>query len=1589
MQTDQDLLGQLAASLPLEAYNALAPILQNLDQRVEAAAQAPAPAPPPPPPTALTVDALRTHPHYVLIHILLPSEHHQSGAPAFLREGERRQADWPLQVPLLFRGDAMSWYSSFLKKVSSLGKKVSWGDLKSELYSKFDSPLRVESLRSDARNVPYKGNLLRYIATFREIESQIPESDMTFGDRFAYFLAHLPAEYQRDLRRENPKNVEQMYFAARELHRLNTLYHTNPAGMSQPKKKGKFKPAHQLFPSFASSAGHAPTTSTTASTEPQPMDLDAMENASPKGPAQQQNMLRVRCFNCNRTGHYSRNCRAPRKPRQQALNAMEVDDEDDSTADSLFVIQEPESPNDTDDDDMPSLASDSEDDTDDDDMPSLASDSEDDTVFWEDSDSDILPLTPLPSDDEDDTCSTAANWGADTPLDERDAQVDGVSPFWQQLASPSADEAHAMEVDPPEAERPLYINVNMSDTSLLVLNLDDGADTNQDVPVYHVLIPTPNRFRSQFRCVSTIVDSGAASCYIIPTVVRDLQIETIPITRRTIRGAGITSTSAIARFRIKIGGIVRPIVAYVLDRDCLRYGLVLGQDWMRRHNAQPDWKTRSWYLTDPHTEQTTRLAMESPHRLIQDQPPPYVMPPPYTSSPELYSATSTEPLDCLPMDTPRPRRVPVREQLAQAVGTLGDKLRNLVKKRFPKLFGTKVRYDDIPTRRVMHTINTQGAQPVRAQGRPHSPPEHEEIKKFVDDALEDGLIEPSTSPWSAPIIFAKKKDGTNRLCVDYRRLNDVTVKNAYPLPRIDDTYQHFHGAKFFTTLDLKSGYWQIPVHPESREKTAFTTRFGHYQFRVMEFGLCNAPATFQSFMNELLRPFLDCCVIVYLDDIVIFSNDEHNHVLDVLNVLGALNEAGIVLNEKKCVFARSSILYLGHIISNEGIRPDPDKVNAIISWPTPDNITRVRGFLNLAGYYRRFIPAFARLASPLYDLLKGSPRKGAPIQWSASCEHAFETLKHKLTSSPVLGYPRPWHLFVIDTDASGDAIGGILHQSADRFDGGEEEGEARYRFKESKLHPIAYESRRMSPTEQRYSAQEREMLAIDYCLQKWRGYVEGSPVVVRTDHESLKYFLSQKHLGRRLARFADNIAHFDVRIIYRPGRNQLAADALSRRPGNPDVPDSETLGPLFAHPLEPEPVPIAHFETLEKWRQQLLDDPSSEPSRRGYALQDTHLWRKVSNESGDIMVRVPTSLEDARKLIHAVHDQIGHLGARAVLDALRVRAQVPRATDLVTDVVRRCDQCQFTRREAPVPQHLHPLPRVDAFDCWAFDWIGPLQKSVNGNQYILTALDHGSDLPHATAHAARSHTGALELLRALITQYGKPKALLTDNGEEFLSYPFQNYLHRLGIEHLRTSPYHPQTNGRLEKFNDNLTQTLAWLRARTNTSTGASPAFLAYGREARLPSEPTFDVLRRPPTDDEVATLQHARLERVRDLSRFRGEANMQALRRLEAAAEKREDTYRDRGIGIGSLVLRRSPEATKLHPRWDGPFIVHDLTDRNTYQLRTKNGYVLRTLYNAERLKPYNSSEAAPGLWYSSAELQRRDAKSRTENDLQARRII
>ena len=355
---------------------------------------------------------------------------------------------------------------------------------------------------------------------------------------------------------------------------------------------------------------------------------------------------------------------------------------------------------------------------------------------------------------------------------------------------------------------------------------------------------------------------------------------------------------------------------------------------------------------------------------------------------------------------------------------------------------------------VEHVIDTADSQPISQIPRRVPFALREEISRMVQEMLESEVIQESASPWASPVVIVRKKDGALRFCVDYRRLNAVTRKDTFPLPRIDDLLDQLKGKKIFTTLDAKRGYWQIRVQKSSQEKTAFVTFDGLYEFRVMPFGLCNAPATFQRLMQRALVGMSKFCS-VYIDDILVFSESVEEHIGHLCQVFRRLREVGLKLHPQKCFLGRPEVPYLGHVISAEGILPNPGKVLAVKEFPTPTN---VREFLGLASYYRRFVPDFAKQAGPLHTLT----RANVPFLWSESCVEAFSRLKELLTSPPVLAYPDFSKPFVLHTDASGKGLGAVLEQ--EQADG--------------KNHPIAYASRTLSKHEQRYGITELETLAV-------------------------------------------------------------------------------------------------------------------------------------------------------------------------------------------------------------------------------------------------------------------------------------------------------------------------------------------------------------------------------------------------------------------------------------------------------------------------------------------------------------------------------
>ena len=400
---------------------------------------------------------------------------------------------------------------------------------------------------------------------------------------------------------------------------------------------------------------------------------------------------------------------------------------------------------------------------------------------------------------------------------------------------------------------------------------------------------------------------------------------------------------------------------------------------------------------------------------------------------------------------------------------------------FKDVFPNELPHGLPPVRAVQHGIDiVQGSKPVSKPPYRMSASEAKEVEGQLADYLARGFIRPSTSPWASPILLVKKKDGTMRMCVDYRGLNALTIKNKYPLPRVDELFDQLQGKRYFSKVDLRSGFHQVRVSIDDILKTAFRTRFGHFEFLVMPFGLTNAPATFMTLMDSVLRPYLGKFVVVFLDDILIFSKTEEEHLEHLRLVFNELRTHALYAKQSKCEFFKNEIHYLGHTISFSGINMDTDKVDAILRWPHPTNVEELQIFLGMAGFYRKFIRDYAKIAVPMTDQLKA---QGKTFRWDDEQERSFTKLKVALASAPILAIVDPLKSFVVETDASDKAVGAVLLQEG---------------------RPIAFESKKLDKAQQNYSVYEKELYAIIHALRKWRHYLYGAEFEVLFDHESIK-----------------------------------------------------------------------------------------------------------------------------------------------------------------------------------------------------------------------------------------------------------------------------------------------------------------------------------------------------------------------------------------------------------------------------------------------------------------------------------------------------
>ncbi|CAF0913458.1 unnamed protein product [Didymodactylos carnosus] len=923
---------------------------------------------------------------------------------------------------------------------------------------------------------------------------------------------------------------------------------------------------------------------------------------------------------------------------------------------------------------------------------------------------------------------------------------------------------------------------------------------------------------------------------------------------------------------------------------------------------------------------------------------------------------------------------------------LDSKQKCLIKKlieSYPEVFRDKLGGTSLLKHHIQLEPNTK---PVNKPPYRIAPERRKIVDKELKDMLESGTISGSNSPYASPIVLAAKKDGSLRFCVDYRRLNAATVRDAYPIPRIDDTLDSLQQAKFVSTLDLKSGYWQVEMDQESKQKTAFITHKGLFEFNVMPYGLTNGPATFQRLMDIVLAGFKWQCCLVYIDDIVIFSPTFDQHLIDLNNVLHKIREAELTLKTSKCQFCRRELKYLGHLVTPEGIKPDPSIVSSVREFPRPQKIRTLQSFLGLTGYYRRFIKNYAKIAEPLLEQLRNN--KNNHLNWNAPCEEAFNLLKQILIKAPVMCIPDFDQQFILELDASDYGLGAVLAQELDR-----------------KKSVVAYASRTLTPAERKYGATEKEALAIVWATKHFRPYLEGGKVLVRSDCKALQWLKSAKDPTGRLARWAMKLSAFDLEIKHRPGTSNQNADALSRYPVEVHSPYSSN----YSNEKEINSLDTAvniweSCNILEDIKEEQKKDsklkpiidyllnnttksnsPPSKSFRKTasqYVIINGILYKtrsRNSNEHESVpgkknMIVIPQNRQ--QQILEWAHDHptSGHSGLHKTLYRLLTRVYWPGMRRDVFKYTQACSSCQqfkYCNRPSSTPMQLHLV--TEPWHTIEIDMMGPFPPTQRQKQYLLVVVDYFTRwvemFPLRTTTATDM---AIVIVNEVICRYGCPKYILSDNGPQFVAEMFTAICKDLGIKNKFTATYHPQTN-MTERVNKTVKQMVAqyaegkpnsWdkeiaklafsIRTSVNDSTGQSPAFLNLSREPQLP----LDLILDDPTEGPPVPpdkIKHVTLSYRDRLSQDLKYAHYIAKEHSEVQKINQNNYYdrhtTQRNYAEGQLVWVAIPPGLmpeKLTPKWQGPCkILRQISPSSFKVQRLSDGVILGTV-NSDRLKPY-----------------------------------
>lgn len=872
-----------------------------------------------------------------------------------------------------------------------------------------------------------------------------------------------------------------------------------------------------------------------------------------------------------------------------------------------------------------------------------------------------------------------------------------------------------------------------------------------------------------------------------------------------------------------------------------------------------------------------------------------------------------------------------------------------------------------PKRGIEHQIDLIPGAPI--PNKPSyrcNPKESEELQNQIRELMERGYVRESMSPCAVPALLVPKKDGTWRMCIDSRAVNNITIKYRFPIPRLDDMLDEMSGSKLFSKVDLRSGYHQICMREGDEWKTAFKTKYGLYEWLVMPFGLSNAPSTFMRLMNEVLRPFLGKFVVVYLDDILVYSINKEDHLNHLRQLFEVLRKEKLYGKIEKCAFMQNEIGFLGFIISDKGVKVDPSKVEAISTWPVPKTITEVRSFHGLASFYRRFINNFSTLLAPITECTKHGK-----FEWSENAQRAFEIVKEKMCHTPILALPDFSKPFEVECDASGIGIGAVLIQSGK---------------------PIAYFSEKLNGAKMNYSTYDKEFYAMVRALNHWSHYLRPQAFVLHSDHESLKYIHGQHKLSARHAKWVEFLQSFNFVAKYKAGKANIVADALSRRHVLLATVDAKVLG----------------FELIKEYYN--LDPDFSEIIKANKIGSKDHFHQMEGFLFKGNKLCVP-KCPIRELLIREAHGGglAGHFGINKTVELLQEHFYWPRMIGDVQTILSRCGTCQRAKSRFQQGPYT-PLPVPDKpWDDVSMDFIVALPRTQRGKDSIMVIVDRFSKMAHfVPCHKTEDAINVASLyFREVVRLHGVPKTIVSDRDTKFLSYFWRTLWRLMGTKLLFSTSHHPQTDGQTEVTNKTLGALLRGLVSKTGKDwdTKLCHAEFAYNRTPTFatkhsPFEVVYGVNPYVPID-LIALPKDSYVHRD---AREQAESMVKLHKQIRTNIEKANESYKKKAnkrrpqrlFEPGDLVwvhLRKErfpgKRKHKLMPRAEGPFKVKERCGDNAYKIDLPGEYGVSATFNIGDLSRYLDDEKIHELRTIPIEEGEDETELNTTNEVQDQEIL